>query len=295
MIFVERFPVMRPALLYLLFVLHLAGQTAFDVASIKLNKSGNQLRNSNVPLGPGDAYTPNGGYLNATNYPLLIYIMFAYNVPVPQLDGLANQMPAWVTADRFDIQARVAGNPTKDQMRTMMRMLLAERCKLAIHEEANEVPVLALVLVKPGILGPLLQQHPVGTDCPLDASPNLLADDKRFPLRCGGKTIMPASAPGLVHLGARNVTMPFIANLLSESSRADRPIVDKTGLEGRFDFTIEFAPGTLSASPNAPPQPELAGPTVEQALKVQMGVKLQSQKSSITVLKVDHIERPSEN
>lgn len=286
---------MRSAFLYLLFTLPLAAQTAFDVASIKPNRSGARSVNSNVLLGPGDAYTPNGGYFNATNYPLFTYILFAYKAPATQFEALASQMPAWVTADRFDIQARAAGNPTKDQMRAMMRTLLAQRCKLAMHEEAKEVPVFALALVKPGTPGPLLQQHPAGADCPPDAAPNLLADDKRFPLRCGGNIIMPASAPGLVHLGARNVTMPFIANLLSGPSRAARPIVDKTGIEGRFDFAIEFAPGTLSANPDSPAQPDLAGPTFEEALKAQMGLKLESQKGSITIFKVDHIERPSAN
>lgn len=286
---------MRKVLLCLLLASPLAAQTSFDVASMKLNKSVDAQPFANFPLGPGDVYTPNGGYFNATNWPLLTYILFAYKVQGPQARALVDQLPQWVNDDRFDIQARVAGNPTKDQMRTMVKTLLAERCKLAIHEETKAVSVGALVLVKPGTFGPLLQPHPAGTDCPLDASVPIASDDERFPAVCGGLLQMPPSAPGRIRVGARNVTMPFIANALSGPRVGARPIVDKTGLDGRFDFALEFAPDQMSASPDAAAQPELTGPTFEQALKAQMGIKLESQKGAVTVLKVDHIEHPSEN
>ena len=89
--------------------------------------------------------------------------------------------------------------------------------------------------------------------------------------------------------------MADIANIPGGRSRAVRPIVDKTGLEGRFDFGIEFTPETFSANPDVPTAAESAGPTFDQALKAQMGLKLESQKGSIRVLRLDHIEHPSGN
>lgn len=74
------------------------------------------------------------------------------------------------TTDRFDIQARAEGNPGKDQMRLMMRSLLADRFKLAIHHETRQVPAFAIVLVKPGKTGPQLQLHPNDAPCPTTSS-----------------------------------------------------------------------------------------------------------------------------
>ena len=126
---------------------------SFDVASVKANKSDAQP-NSNFPLGPGDVYSPNGGYFSATNFPLVTYIVFAYKIAGNQMQTLVPQLPGWVTTEKFDIQARVQGNPGKDEMRMMMRTLLAERFKLAVRMETRQAPVLAWVLLKPGTNGP---------------------------------------------------------------------------------------------------------------------------------------------
>jgi hypothetical protein len=111
-------------------------QLMFDVASVKPNKSGNPPT-FNFPLGPGDVYVPNGGFLSATNFPLGTYIAFAYKILGNQMQSLMAQLPEWVMTDRFDIQARAESNPGKDQMRLMMRSLLADRFKLAIHTETR--------------------------------------------------------------------------------------------------------------------------------------------------------------
>jgi uncharacterized protein (TIGR03435 family) len=76
------------------------------------------------------------------------------------------QMPDWIKTERFDIEAKVEGDPTKDEMRLMMQSLLAERFKLAIHHETQQIPVFALVRAKPGQTGPKLVPHPTGdTSC----------------------------------------------------------------------------------------------------------------------------------
>jgi uncharacterized protein (TIGR03435 family) len=249
---------------------------------------------SNFPLGPGDAYTPNGGRFSATNIPLSAYIGFANKLVGNQAQWLLDQLPGWVREERYDIEARAEANPTKDQMRMMVRSLLAERCKLALHEETRQVSVAALVVAKSGKLGPQLQPHPAGAPCPLDAPPTGTTPDGRFPLLCGGLLHMRPTAPGRVRLGGRNMTMAFLANILSSSSDGGRAMVDRLG--GAVRFHLEFARTVLGAvESSGETAVDPAAPTFDQALKDQFGLKLESQKSPVTVLVLDHIERPSEN
>jgi hypothetical protein len=122
-----------------------ADRPAFDVASVKANKSGSQFSSVNIPIGPGDAYNPTGGLYSGTNVPLVSYMYFAYQLTGNQLMYLLPRLPKWVTADRFDIQARASGNPTKDQMRLMLQSLLADRFKLTVHYETQQLPAFALL------------------------------------------------------------------------------------------------------------------------------------------------------
>jgi uncharacterized protein (TIGR03435 family) len=261
----------------------------FDVASVKANKStANPI--SNFPIGPGDAYTPNGGYFNATNLPLIAYIAFAYKLTGTRMNYMLEHAPEWVTSERFDVQARVAGNPGKDQMRLLMRALLAERFKLSTHEESKEMPVGALVLVKDGKLGPQLQPHAADKPCPTDARPGLLSDDPRFPLLCGGLLQLQASTPGRIRFAARNVTIDFISRTLGSGTSYGRPMVDKTELQGTYDFNLEWIPDIDPSE-----QIDRSGPTFEQALREQLGFKLESQKAALPVLVLDHVERPTDN
>ena len=141
------------------------GNVSFDVASVKPNKS-NQSSSINVPL-LGDA-PPNGGLFSATNIPRVSYIYFAFKLTGNQFQILLPQLPQWVIADHFDIQARAEGDPTKDQMRLMVQSLLEDRFKLTSHYETRQRPVFALVLDKPGKLGPQLQAHPNDASCSAD-------------------------------------------------------------------------------------------------------------------------------
>lgn len=270
----------------------------FDVASVKPNKSNDEPQ-SNFPLGPGDVYVPSGGYFSATNYSLFSYILFAYKITGHQMDALQSQLPGWVLTDRFDIQARVKGNPTKDQMRLMMQSLLADRFKLAAHHETRQVPAYGLRLLKPGKTGPQLQPHPSGAACSAtppsasDASPPLTAAGK-FPALCGGIFNMPPTAPGRWRIGARNVPLSVIATALGLP--LGRPALDQTGLRGNFDFALEWTPETGDPMPpNADFQPDPSGPSLFGALKSQLGLKLEPQKSPVDVFVVDRIEHPSAN
>jgi uncharacterized protein (TIGR03435 family) len=300
----------KPAMSCFIACVLAAAQTApnlsFDVASVKLNKS-NDPPNSNFPLGPGDVYVSNGGLFSATGLPLVTYLFFAYKIIGNQGQSLLPQLPSWATADRFDIEARAEGNPGKDQMRMMMRSLLADRFKLKMHTESRELPVLALVLAKPGKTGPQLQPHPADVPCPTSATPQsgpaapgAISPSSTvaggFPALCNGIFGMPPTTPGRARMGARNITLKFLADSLSAGANLGRPMIDSTGLSGTFDVLLEYTPelnGPLPPGTNF--QPDASGPTLEQALREQLGIKLESTKTAMDVLVIDHVEHPSEN
>src|SRR5260370_593319 len=283
------------------------GKMAFDTASIR-QTTATPARgwNSNFALGPGDVYFPNGGVFRAANVTVARYIVFAYKI-TPSMEYVElSQLPKWATTDRYDIQAKAEGNPTKDQMRLMMQALLADKFKLVVHYETRQVPVLALVMDQPGKLGPLLQQHPDDAPCPTTpmvpspaptASPEPEKVDTRFPITCGGILDMVPSAPGRLRAGARNVSMELIASsLMGGPNGPNRPILDRTGLTGRFDVALEFSPEGKRSSPSSGNvQPESRGPTFAQALKEQLGVKLEPQTAPVDMLVIDYVAQLSPN
>jgi uncharacterized protein (TIGR03435 family) len=278
---------------------------AFDVASVRPNRSDTPPY-SNFPLNAGGMYVPNGGLFSATNFPLVTYLFFAYDVVGNKAQFLVPQLPSWAISDRFDIQARAEGNPTKDQMREMMRSLLADRFKLAAHTEKREVPVLALALAKAGKTGPQLQPHAAGTPCQTTAAPPAPGDPipdtfkqivaGGLPGLCNAILGLPPSVAGRSRLAGRDVTLGFIADMFSQRVSRGRPMINGTGLTGTFDFLLEFMPDAPAPTPpgvNVAPDPD--GLTFEQALRDQLGLKLESRRSALEVLVLDHLERPSEN
>lgn len=280
------------------------GKMAFETASATQNTSGPPYRvSSNFPLGPGDVYIPTASF-RATNFPLAAYIAFAYKIDPDAEQFFISQMPQWAFTDRFDIQATAQGNPTKDQMRLMVQALLADRFRLAVHYETRHVPVFVLLVDQPGKLGPLLQRHPEDLPCsttPMIPSPPPEAPaqplDSRFPATCGGMLPMGASLPGRIRGGARNVTMEFIASTFPGGATAvDRPVLDKTGLTGRFDFALEFAPQYGAGLPPTSKFPrDPSGPTFIEAVKQQLGLRLEAQVGPFDVLVVDYAEKPLPN
>lgn len=273
---------------------------SFDVISVKPNNPADGTARANFPLGPGDVYVTNGGYFTASGFPLVTYISFAYRIMGNDLQAVLAQLPGWVTTDRFDIQARTDGDPkkdTKDQMRLMMRSLLADRFKLSTHYETRQVSVLALTLQKPGKTGPQLRAHPADVTCTtvLSADPGGTVAGG-YPAQCGGMLQL-ASPNGRIRDGASNVTMPFIGNLMTMMGNLGRPVVDQTGLSGTFDFVIEWTPEVNNGlAPGADAEPlDAAGPSFLDALKNQLGLKLESRKAPAEFLVIDHVERPSGN
>jgi uncharacterized protein (TIGR03435 family) len=278
------------------------GQTlAFDVASVRENKSGappaGDETSSNVPLGPGDVFAATGGSLTVRNYPLMQYIAFAYRMTDGQLKTFREKAPEWVLNDRFNLQARTENSAvTKDQMRLMVRSLLAERFKMAVHYETRQEPVYGLLLVKPGATGPKLREHPAAVPCSADFSAR---EDGRepdeavaegFPTVCGGTVGMTASAADRYKLGSRNVRMGLIASTMASWGNLGRAVVDETGLEGRYDFVLEFTPESLAGGPQ-----DSGGQTFLEAVKKQLGLRFEAQSRPVQVLVLDHMEHLTEN
>jgi uncharacterized protein (TIGR03435 family) len=276
------------------------GKMSFEVASVK---PASAFAPPTFPLSSENGYTP-GGRLTAV-FPLPTYITFAYKLWLSpeQMRAVIAGLPKWVGTDLYQVQAKGPENATKDQMRLMMQSLLAERFQLKVHFETKEVAVLALVLDRPGKLGPKLRPHSEGPPCPeYEASgPMPLRQGDVFPGRCGVTAMMPPS-PGQLLVGSRDTTMQLLANMIqtngSMAAEVSEPVVDRTGLAGTFDYTVEYS-GQFGPRPPAdadtPPAPEGSGTTFRQALRDQLGLKLVPAKAPIQTIVVDHIERPSEN
>lgn len=267
-----------------------AGSTMkFDVASLKIASGG--FRPPNFPLDAGDAYVNTGGRFLA-RFPLSAYIGFAYKLILTeeQRASMLADLPKWVSTEVFDIEAKApTATPTKDQMRLMMQALLAERFHLQMHFEAREVPVYELALAKPGKLGPKLHPHGQGPSC--DTAPP--ADF--FPGRCNLMGMLPRPNGARIG-GARDVTMTYLAEALPSLNGLGRPVIDKTGLNGTFDFTFEWTQDTNNGlTSDTKPATLTESPGFEEALREQLGLRLKASKAEVQVPVIDHIEHPSEN
>jgi uncharacterized protein (TIGR03435 family) len=282
------------------------GKMEFEVASVKQDSvpPSDATRNSNVSLNSQDTFAPTGGLFSATNFPLYAYMAFAYKLSGEnQAQSLLSQLPKWAMTERFDIQAKGAGNPTKDQFRLMMQALLADRFKLAIHLETKQLPVMALLLDKTGKLGPKIQPHPSDVPCstaplPPGSGPTPPTVAGGFPESCGAVNGWSTqNPPGRLRVGGRDVTIEMLSTLMTTGATGiDRPVLDKTGLTGRYDFIFEFTPqfnGPVPPGLDFTPDP--TGPTFQQALKEQLGFKLVPQTGPVDIVVVDHVEEPSAN
>lgn len=275
------------------------GKMEFEVASIHLGEP-DHFKPPLFAISPDDSYAPTGGRFFA-DFPLPVYIGFAYKILMTEerQSALLAHMPKWVGTESFVIEARAPGNPTKDQMRLMVRSLLEERFKLAMHFETQTVPVLQMVLAKPGTLGPNLRPHDQGPACdesPPPITPELLASRKDvFPVICGGY-MLKGAGNGEMKLGSRDTTMTLLADSLPSVGNLGRPIVDETGLTGRYDFTLEWTPDPHTAPiPVAAPDENEEKTSFLEAVHEQLGLKLKPSKGPILLPVIDHVEQPSPN
>jgi uncharacterized protein (TIGR03435 family) len=252
----------------------------YDVASFKVNKSG-----------PGRAMisSPEDG-LTATNLNLKELIGFAYGIETAALDGRIVSAPSWITSDAYDLEAKM-NSATAEALKKlspndralarqhMFQELLADRCKLAAHWETREFPLYELVIAKGGTK--------IQESKPNDADVSGARGGR------GGLGLRGRGGP----LTAHDAPISNLVGLLSVL--LNRTVVDKTGLAGKYDFTLTWTPDE-NQDPNFFPSstgqpPDLTGPSIFSALQEQLGLKLDAGKGPVRVIVIDHIERPSGN
>jgi uncharacterized protein (TIGR03435 family) len=176
----------------------------------------------------------------------------------------------------------------------MLQGLLEDRFKLKIHRETRELPVYALTIAKSG---PRLRASKEGSCTPVDLS-HLTAQEQPAPLFCGGTSFTRnGDTRNVDGFGLSMAT--FAGTTLSARLDLDRPVIDKTGLDGMFDIHLEFAAdaptsGPAGAGPGVVPTVD-SGPSLFTALQEQLGLKLSPERGPVDVLVVDRIERPSGN
>jgi uncharacterized protein (TIGR03435 family) len=264
---------------------------AFDVTSVKPNNSGNG-RIMMVPV-------PGGGW-NASNVTLGMLIRIAHQLQDNQIVG----GPKWLFADRYDVLGKGSA-PGREAFLPKLQNLLADRFGLVVHTEKRELPMYALVLARrDGRIGPKLA--PSTADCTPPAPPPggpgepppprpfiTLAPGERP--RCGFRI-----GPGSIMAGGS----PLSSLATNLSRLVGSVVVDKTGLAGTFDWTLEFAPDPNMAGrddlPQPPPgvgpeRPASDGPSIFSALQEQLGLKLDSTKGPVDVVVIDRAEKPTAN
>ncbi len=225
----------------------------FDVATIKPSKEDVE--------GRGFSFMIRGSHVMTVNTTVKNLIAFAYRLHPKQIVG----GPDWLGTEKFDIDGvpDVAGRPNDKQFRMLFRALLTERFKLAFHHDTQELSVYSLTVAKDG---PRLATTIHKPNDPVD-----------FSFRKLGA------------LSVANATMRDFCEGM-QAGVADRPVVDQTGLTGRYDFTLNWTLDDLRAAndPNAPPG-------LFTAIQEQLGLKLQAAKAPADVTVIDHVEHPSEN
>jgi uncharacterized protein (TIGR03435 family) len=262
-----------------------AKEYAFDVVSIRQNKSPMQMMG---PQSGPPQFGPTGDGYRMSNMSLDLPLMTAY---VPQVGGATfyaqdqvKGIPDWMNAERYDIDARIADEDRaewqkpeaqKVMLQAMLQALLVERCKLAVHREVKEVGVSSLVLAKGGPkfkeTDPTVE-HPGGQKMPF-----------------GGVLV----GHGEDGMSFYDTSMASFASLLSSWANGGRPVQDKTGLTGKYDFTLKFGKQDESAD-DADLGVSPLGEMILSGLN-NVGLKLDSEKGQVETLVIDHMERPTEN
>jgi bla regulator protein blaR1 len=272
------------------------GRRTFEVASVR--PSAAKFRPPSFPMSADDSFKPIGGLFFA-DFPVSVYIQFAYKLSMTpkQIDAALSKQPEWAKDQRFTINARTDQNATKDQYRLMMQSLLQERFGLKLHFEDTDTAIYALTLVKPNVTGPKLRPHAEGPPCSPTTNEPYSAEVKNssdvFPTACAVFMAHPTT-DHLTLVGARDTTIELIGAAVSSLGQLDRPVVDATGLSGRFDFTLTWkAAGPDPAQNDA--ENNFSGPSLGQALRDQLGVKLTSTRAPILQPVIDHLELPSTN
>jgi uncharacterized protein (TIGR03435 family) len=213
------------------------------------------IKPSNDPPGHSGSDSDRGR-LTMTNVTLKRCIMGAYAIGPNQIVG----GPDWLDSDRFQISAKAEGPANDAAINAMLQTLLAERFQLVVHRETRTIPAFVLEVAKNG---PKVENS--------EGSGNTTNSQRG-------------------RIEAKGTSMKMFAEVLSR--QMELPVVDQTGLEGVFSFTLQWTPeSTRPVKPEETPE----GPSVFTAIQEQLGLRLRSQKAPVEVLVVERAEKPSEN
>lgn len=288
----------------------------FEVASVR----------PSPPVSPGrlrrQGMTTDAGRVDIVGFPLTTLIPLAFRVPQSQVIG-----PDWMAAQGFDIHAKMPEGASEDQIPEMLRGLLVDRFKLAMHRENKEQAVYALLVAKGD-----LKLKPTSTDVgalahaaaadldkppppaavvPLGGGQVRVTDDPNgrggtvTGLRTG-TVRMAMGSDGTMHMEAPNMALEGLADLLVQLLR--QPVIDMTGLKGRFQIVLQIPRGDGAGGVRAaqaqtrgaggPDTPAASDPTENPifAAVQKLGLKLESRKMPVETIVVDHLEKtPTEN
>jgi uncharacterized protein (TIGR03435 family) len=235
----------------------------FEVATIKPvdpeEKSGRYIKMEGPHRFVGKAYT------------VQLLIAAAYELNPRAISG----GPAWMTSDHFDILAQTPGEvqPDHDEQMAMLRSLLVERFKLRFHREQKEFPIYALEVAKGGAK---LKASTADADALAVMGPGVVSAEH-------------------ITLPGRNATIVSLASLLQRAI-LDRPVVDRTGLTGRYDFDLVWTPDETQFGGDGPKvSAESPAPPLFAAIQQQLGLRLEATRGAIAAMVVDGVERATEN
>jgi uncharacterized protein (TIGR03435 family) len=229
---------------------------AFEVASVRLSTDVTRK----ASMGPAP-----GGKRFTAHMPLLWLIASAYDVSIRQVSGL----PSSLSSRNYDIEATCGQPASREQMMRMLQTLIGDRFKLRLRHETKELTVYVLTVAKGG---PKLNENTNGAD-------------------------LEARNSGVGRESYRNFPMSLFANILSGARDVEDTVVDKTGLTASYDFTLEYTPERVGpgAKDGHEPAPNPDGPSLFTALREQLGLELNRQKTPVDLLVIEHIEEPSGN
>lgn len=239
-----------------------AGPLEFDVASVKPS-------NPNSANGTVVRLTP-GGRLHVVNATLKDLIETAYDVRSFQIEG----GPKWAHATKYDVDATAGTRPQSaavppqgwTNVRFEVQALLKDRFQLQLHRETRTAPIYSLAIAKGGIKSSVLS----ATQSPQKG------------INAGQGTMLGEAA-----------SMTQLAYKLSRLLQ--RPVVNNTGLEGNYDFKLEWTPDLGPSATDGQPVDISVGPSIFTALQEQLGLRLKATKGPVDVLVIDHVDKPSEN
>jgi uncharacterized protein (TIGR03435 family) len=249
-----------------------AAPLAYDVVSIRPARSGTSADSRGIITErTGIRTTADGASFENANLKALI--ANAYNVK----DNAIVDVPDWADSAHYDIDAKVVPDPgapppalTTPQRRQMLQSLLADRFHLVVHRDTKDAPIYELDLAKGG--SKLHQSTP--TDAP---APNGHPSPVGFPMMFG---------PGKV--SGQSISISSLTDLLT--AQLHRPVVNKTGLTGKYDLNLQWTPDWADAD-----APDVSGPSLFTAVEEQLGLKLTASHGPVTTLVIDRIERPTPN